>query len=177
MQCRDYLLLAANQKLDADLQGKLSPSDIVQETFLEAQRDFTQFRGQGKDEWLGWLGQILAHNLANATRQFRATAMRDVRREVPLHGSDSNPATAPPLIVDTPSPSNKVIAREQQQALQQALTQLPDHYQEVLRLRYDQDLGFAEIGQALNCSSEAARKLWARAIHQLEQNLDAADAP
>jgi len=35
--CRQYLLLVANEQFDPDLQDKLGPSDIVQETFLDAQ--------------------------------------------------------------------------------------------------------------------------------------------
>src|SRR3954464_15639191 len=89
MDCRRCLLLGANQKMEADLQGKGSPSDVVQETFLEAQQDFGQFHGERKDELLAWLGRILVNNLANASRRFRATDMRDLRREVPLAVPDS----------------------------------------------------------------------------------------
>ncbi len=43
--CRQYLLLIANQELHTDLRGKVAPSDIVQETYLDAQRDFPTFEG------------------------------------------------------------------------------------------------------------------------------------
>src|SRR5689334_24673418 len=43
--CRMYLLLVANEEFDLDLKDKLGPSDVVQETFLDAQRDFSQFAG------------------------------------------------------------------------------------------------------------------------------------
>src|SRR5450755_4190289 len=43
--CRNYLLEIANAELGEDLQAKAGGSDLVQQTFLEAQRDFGQFRG------------------------------------------------------------------------------------------------------------------------------------
>src|SRR5262249_7844950 len=57
-ECRNYLLLLANQKCDPDLSAKVSPSDLVQETFLEAQRDFGQFHGASEEELRAWLGRI-----------------------------------------------------------------------------------------------------------------------
>ena len=83
--CRGYLLLVARKELDPDLEGKGSPSDIVQETFLEAHRDFAQFQGDSEAELLAWLRRILAHNLFNEARRF-ATRGRDATREVSLEG-------------------------------------------------------------------------------------------
>ncbi len=48
---RDYLLLVANEELEPDLRAKLGGSDLVQETFLGAQRDLTSFRGKTETEW------------------------------------------------------------------------------------------------------------------------------
>src|SRR5205085_10055364 len=76
--CRGYLLLIANRQLDAALQPKGGPSDLVQETFLEAQRDFAQFQGDSGAELLAWLRQLLLHNLANFKRRYRATDKRQV---------------------------------------------------------------------------------------------------
>src|SRR5262249_7443769 len=86
MDCRGYLLMVANRSLEPDLQGKVSPSDLVQETFLEAQRDFGQFQGSRKEEVVAWLSRILLNNLANVSRHFRGTAMRALQREVSLGG-------------------------------------------------------------------------------------------
>jgi RNA polymerase sigma-70 factor, ECF subfamily len=57
--CRQYLLLVANQELRPELQGKVGASDLVQESFLEAQRDFAGFEGQTEAELLAWLRRIL----------------------------------------------------------------------------------------------------------------------
>src|SRR5213080_709075 len=47
---RNYLKLLARLQIDRRLQGKADPSDLVQETFLEAYRDFAQFRGTTERE-------------------------------------------------------------------------------------------------------------------------------
>ena len=78
---RNYLVLLARLQIGKRLQGKLDPSDLVQETFLEAHRDFAQFRGSSEAEFVNWLRQILARNLANRVRHYYATKRRDVRLE------------------------------------------------------------------------------------------------
>src|ERR1700751_3723750 len=79
--CRGYLLLIAQREIDPDLRAKGGASDLVQQTFLEAQRDFADFRGETEAELLGWLRQILLHNLASFARKFRETAKRRLAAE------------------------------------------------------------------------------------------------
>src|SRR6202040_2404394 len=57
---RSYLTLLARVQLGRDLQGKVDPSDLVQEAFLEAHRDFGQFQGQTEAELRAWLRRLLA---------------------------------------------------------------------------------------------------------------------
>ena len=77
--CRPYLLGVGNQQLEMDLQAKAGASDLVQETFLEAQRDFRGFHGGNEAELLAWLRQILLNNFANLRRHYRDTDKRDLQ--------------------------------------------------------------------------------------------------
>ena len=70
------------------------------------------------------------------------------------------------------SPSGQAMEREQDQALQAALGRLPEDYRQVITLRYQEQLPFEEIGRLLQRSPEAARKLWARAVERLHEELD-----
>ena len=169
MECRDYLLLTADRKLDPELRCKASASDLVQETFLEAQRDFARFQGERTEELLAWLCQILFHNVANATRRYRDTEKRAVDRERSFAAGEAGMLRE--VAGDTPTPSARVAAGEETAALESALSQLPEHYRRVLHLRYQEKQPFAQIGAAMNCSSEAARKLWARAVIHLQKML------
>jgi len=173
--CHEYLTLVAHRGLDPQLKGKVSPSDIVQETFLEAQRDFACFQGQHEDQLLAWLTRILVHNMANVARRYRGTESRDIQREVSLSAMlvDCGEAEVP---CDVTGPQQEVAAREETEQLEQALQRLPKHYRDVVRLRYELNLTFVEIGTMLECSADAARKLSARAVVLLRQWLDNPDA-
>jgi RNA polymerase sigma-70 factor (ECF subfamily) len=168
--CREYLFLLANQKLGTELQGKVSPSDLVQETFLEAQRDFGQFHGGREDELLAWLSRILVNNLANVSRSFRDTQRRALGREVPLHDLNRAPQ-ARDVSLETPSPSDKAVAHEELAALERALSRLSERNREAIRLRLEERLTFEQVGDALGCSADAARKLWARAVDLLQKEM------
>src|SRR5262249_59553636 len=97
-ECRGYLLLLAQRELDPALQPKGGASDLVQQTFLEAQKDFDRFQGDSEAEWLAWLRRLLLNNLANFTRSFRSTGKRQFEREVPLPaaGSSAGPGAGLP---------------------------------------------------------------------------------
>src|SRR5262245_64412820 len=90
-QCRNYLTVLARAQVEKRLQAKVDASDLVQQTLLEAYRDFRNFRGGTEAEWLAWLRRILAHNAANFIRHWQTTGKRQARREVPM-GPDSSSA-------------------------------------------------------------------------------------
>jgi RNA polymerase sigma-70 factor (ECF subfamily) len=169
---RQYLLSIARQELDPDLRAKNSPSDMVQETFVEAQRAFGHFQGDTEDELLAWLRQVLLHRVGKLRRSYRDTQKRRLTREVALGGDDSSDGPAGGLAANMLSPSGQAMENEQDQALQAALGRLPEDYRRVIILRYQEQLPFEEIGRLLQRSPDAARKLWARAVEQLHKELD-----
>src|SRR5262249_49346240 len=65
----NYLRVVAGVRLDDRLRARCSPSDVVQDTLLDAYRDFPRFRGRTKAEFLGWLRQILANNILRMTER------------------------------------------------------------------------------------------------------------
>jgi len=168
---RPYLLQIANDELDTDLQGKAGGSDLVQQTFLEAQKDLVNFRGKSEAELMAWLRRVLLNNLANFRRQFRTNGKRDVSREVPMQGGDSSVPSVGELATSDLSPSGAARAHEEAAAVEAALARLPEDYRQAIVLRHQQGLSFAEIGAALGRSPEAVRKLWARAIEALQEQL------
>ena len=169
---RRYLLRLANQRLPTDLQAKGGASDIVQQTFLEAQRDFSGFQGQTESELRAWLRQLLIHNLANFRRQYQATDKRQVGREVHLEAGPGEPGPGLEPVAATPSPSREIMAREQTELLQQALERLPEEFRRVITLRHHEQHTFDEIGRLMNRSANGARTLWLRALERLAQELE-----
>jgi RNA polymerase sigma-70 factor (ECF subfamily) len=173
--CRGYLLLIARQQLADDLRAKAGASDLVQQTFLEAQRDFGQFQGKSEAQLLAWLRRLLLNNLATFARDYRETAKRAVGREVMLPASDSRLPSITNFAANVPSPSTQAIAHEQADAMRHLLDRLPEDYRIVLLLRHQEELSFEDIGKRMNRTANAARKLWVRALELLQQKWD--DSP
>jgi RNA polymerase sigma-70 factor (ECF subfamily) len=168
---RDYLLLVARRELATDLQAKVGASDVVQDTFLQAQHGFAGFQGQTAVELAAWLQRMLRHNLAGCARRFRPGDRRGLGREVELGAASMNGTDEGPLVAETPTPSKLAMAQEREEQLGQALARLPEAYRQVILLRHREGRSFEEIGRVLQRSSEAARKLWGRAIQQLQREL------
>jgi RNA polymerase sigma-70 factor (ECF subfamily) len=175
--CRAYLLLVAEKELDPDLRAKAGASDLVQQTFIEAQRDFAHFQGDSEKELLAWLRRLLLHNLADFTRRYKGTDKRQVASEVPLALDGTSQGPAGGLAADTPSPSGQAMRHEQDEALQQALGRLPEDYRQVIRLRYQEERSFEDIGRLMGRTPNAARKLWLRAVECLRIELDPPPPP
>src|SRR5262249_31493145 len=115
--------------------------------------------------------QLLLNNLADFVRRYRASAKRRVGREVSLDNGDSSAERGGGLAADISSPSAQAMAPEEAAVLGRALTRLPEDYPQVLKLRYEDDLSFEEIGRRIERSGNAARKLWVRAVQRLEEEL------
>lgn len=171
--CRDYLNLVARTQVESWLRAKVDASDLVQETLLEAHRDFHRFQGQTEAEWLAWLRRILAHNVTDFVRHYRGTAKRQARREVPLGGPAGDDSAGrwpdPPANVETPS--QQLMRADRQLAVAAALATLPDDYREVITLRNVQRLSFDEVAERMGRSRPAAQMLWARALKKLQTAL------
>lgn len=163
-----YLRSVARRSLPVSLQAKLSPSDLVQDTALEAQRDFPSFQGEQFAELLAWMRQILVHNVSNYTRHFEQTAKRNISREI---GGDRAAQAIENLDVHTQTPSSQLASLEQRYAVQNVLSRLPEEMKTVIELRNKEGLSFNEIGERMQCSSAAARKMWARAIERMQHLL------
>jgi RNA polymerase sigma-70 factor, ECF subfamily len=166
---RPYVKLLARLGIDHRLQGKLDASDLVQETFMEAHRDFPQFRGTTEAELLAWLRQILISNLANQARRYLGTRGRDVRleRELAIEVDVSSRLLERGLLARESSPSQQASRREQAVLLADVLGKLPEDYREVIILRHLQGLTFPEVAAQMRRSPDSVKKLWARALARL----------
>lgn len=167
--CRGYLQLLADGQLGPDLASKVASSDLVQETFLAARRDFASFRGRTPEEFRGWLRGVLLHLAANTRRHYRTQA-HSAAREVSLEGDGSH-GIAGKLADSVTSPSQGAMRHEESRTVLEALEQLPLHYRSVIEWHHRDQLTFEEIAVRLRISPEAARKLWGRALSRLRKTL------
>lgn len=168
--CRNYLLLLARAQVAGRLRAKVDASDLVQQTLLEAYRDFGRFEGTTAAEWLAWLRRILTHNAMNAARHYQGTQQRDARREVGGLGQGDSAALPLPAAPGE-SPSQAAVRKERELQLADAIAHLPPDYQEVILLRNLQHLPFADIAERMGRSRPAVQMLWMRALEKLQESL------
>jgi RNA polymerase sigma-70 factor (ECF subfamily) len=171
---RGYLTLLARVQMGRRLQGKVEPSDIVQEVFMEAHRDFQQFHGQSEAELLAWLRRLLATSLTDQVRRYRGTQRRDLRleRQLALDLDESASALERGLAAPDSSPSERASRREETLQLAEAMERLPAGYRDVLLLRHFQGLAFADIAQRLGKSVDGVKHAWLRGLARLQRSLE-----
>jgi len=166
---RKYLLLMANRAMDADLRRKVAASDVVQDTFVHAGRDFDKFRGKTEQELFAWLTAILEHRISTTARRYRTARKRTILREATIECADDALAR----VRDTAdTPGTALMARDEELRIRQAIEKLSGPMREVLIERTWRRTSFVEIGQRRGISADGARKLWGRAVRQLRKFLD-----
>jgi RNA polymerase sigma-70 factor, ECF subfamily len=169
---RAYLRVLAELQLGGHAGAGIDPSDIVQETLLDAHRDRDQFRGRSDAEWVAWLRRLLACNLADALRA-RGRAKRDAARERSLEAAlDASSARLEAwLAADQSSPSERVERNEAVLRLADALAKLPEANRQALMLRHCQGLPLSEISARLGRTPAAVAGLLKRGLAELRKIL------
>ena len=170
---RSYLELLARIELGRRLRTKVDAGDLVQETFLEAHRNFRLFRGRTEAEFVGWLRGILAARLADLVRHYLGTQGRDLRRErgLEIDLDQSSRAFDRGLVALQSTPSQQVARRELRLFFAAALASLPDEYREVIVLRHFEELSFADVAGRMNRTVDSVQKLWVRGLARLRQSI------
>jgi RNA polymerase sigma-70 factor, ECF subfamily len=172
---RSWLGLLARLQVEPRFRAKFDPSDIVQQTMLEAVRGWPQFRGDTEAELAAWLRQILAHVLSHEMRRFGGVQERDIGREVSLEQAlaESSRRLGDALAAPGSSPSEQAGRHELELRLAGALARLPADYAEVIILRNVEGLPHEQIAERMGRGVGAVRMLWVRALARMRQELEA----
>jgi RNA polymerase sigma-70 factor (ECF subfamily) len=172
-QYRQYLHLSARMQLGWRWRDRIQPSDLVQDTFLQASRHFQDFDGHSEREWRGWLRMILRRRLLRQIHKQLLPGVPGVVRELPLEAAAGSEGTPTGRAVEPvhpgSSPSAPVRRRELADLMAERLARLPAAYRDVLVLRNLEGLPFPEVGRRMGRSPGAVRVLWLRALDKLRQ--------
>ena len=171
---RGYLFMLAHRYLSDKLKRRIDPADLVQVTFLEAKRDWEQFRGNSAAECAAWLRNILKNNVATAVTRHITTQKRSLNREVSF-AAVSPDGSAGQWIGEVPgsttSPSRRAIRAESAKQLFDALHAIPETQAEAVRLRYLEGLSLAEIVDRMGKSETAVAGLLKRGLQKLRESI------
>ncbi len=162
--------MLAQLSLSPRLSGKVDPSDLVQQTYLQAYQAWPQFRGRTDAELAAWLRTILARSLARVARDF-ARDKRSLDLECSLEAAlQASSARLDACLVDGgKSPGDQADSNEQMLRVAEALAGLPERQQRALILYYWQDQPVAAIAAELDRTPAAVAGLLKRGLQQLRR--------
>jgi RNA polymerase sigma-70 factor (ECF subfamily) len=153
------------RRMGPELAARESASDIVQSTCRELLRNASGYHDRGEASFQNWLRSAAEHKLANRARHWRAVRRADGE----LAPGERPPEAHSPAAED---PLQEALLREEAERLRRAFASLPEEYRRVLVRFQIEGATQAEIGAELGRSSEAVRKLVARALARLSAALE-----
>jgi RNA polymerase sigma-70 factor (ECF subfamily) len=162
-------------RLDRRLQGRLDPSDVLQEVYLDVARRFPEYRADPSMPFYLWLRLLTGQRLDDLHRQHLGAKMRDAGREVSLHGGHfpqaSSASLAELLLARLTTASRAAIRAETQRRVQDALNAMDPIDREVLVLRHFELLSNEDTAQGLGLKPSAASNRHLRALRRLKEIL------
>jgi RNA polymerase sigma-70 factor (ECF subfamily) len=163
-------------RLDARLQGRVDPSDVIQEAFLDASRRLPDYaREPSPMPFYLWLRFLTGQKLMELHRRHLGAQGRDISREIALNCGPMPQATsaaiAAQLLGRQTSPSQAAIRAERKLRIQEALNRMDPIDREVLVLRHYEQLSNGEAALVLGLDKSAASKRYARALVRLKDIL------
>jgi RNA polymerase sigma-70 factor (ECF subfamily) len=163
---RPYLMHIAEARMRSWLRAKEGASDVVQQTVIEAQRDFSASEATNLAELRLWLRGILLHNLADMKRKYAGTSMRNVQRERTLGDRESRESLLRAAVDQSEPPSRAMSDADEREAVWQAMNAIRPEYREAIKLHFFDGLTFDEIGHLIDRSRGAAERLVKRAVNK-----------
>jgi RNA polymerase sigma-70 factor (ECF subfamily) len=172
---RDRLRRMVRLRLDRRLQGRLDPSDVLQEAFIDVSRRAAEYVANPDMPVFLWLRFLTAQRLLALHRQHLGAQMRDAGQEVSLYRGGlpmaSSVSLAAHLLGQFTSASEVAARAEMQVRLQAALNGMEPLDREVLALRHFEELSNSETARVLGIQKSAASNRYIRALKRLKDIL------
>lgn len=167
-----YLKTLTFMQIDPRLRCKVGWSDIIQKTLMEASQTLERIEAMDSEDQKRWLRRMLLNNLRDEIDHWR-TKGHDVRREQSMEeaAEKSSCRLGDSMAAEDSTPSAKLIQREQELRVLEALAQLPQRWREAVMLKQYHDWKLAEIAEYLGCTTNAAAGLHARGLAKLRELL------
>lgn len=162
-------------RMDKHLQGRVDPSDVLQEAFLELANKLDDFKSNKKMSFFVWVRLVTMERLLRFHREHLTTQKRDARRELSIEqqlGSDATSMSmALGLLANATSVADQVARAEQQAALLKILSELDPIDREIIALRIFESLSNGEAAETLDLTKQTASKRFIRAMRRLRESM------
>jgi RNA polymerase sigma-70 factor (ECF subfamily) len=172
---RKRLRALVRLRMDRRLQGRVDPSDVLQEAYLDVAQQLPTYLAKPEMPFYLWLRLTTGQRLMRLHRQHLGAALREAGREVSLHRGAlpqaSSVSLAAQLLGKMTSASKAVERVEIQLQLQAALNGMDEMDREIIALRHFEELSNAEAAQVLGLEPSAASKRYIRALKRLQETL------
>jgi len=161
-------------RIDPRLQGRIDPSDVLQDTYIDVHNRIGELT-DGDLPFFLWLRLKLAHRLTDLHR-FHFRKKRHSAGEVSIAGAAmpnaSSASVASLLVGALTSPSDAAARAEAAERIEAVLNSMDEVDREVIVLRHFEDLSNSETATVLNLSQNAASNRYVRALRKLKASLD-----
>ncbi len=170
---RNYLRFLARTQLPTHLRARMDPSDIVQQSMLQAHQAAEDFRGTSEAELMAWLRAILAGVVAHTIRD-QHRGVRDVYKEQSIQQQldQSSSFLANALISPLQSPSVALRQEELARSVAELVEELPDAQRDAIVLHYWQQLPLKQVAETLGKSPAAVAGLLQRGLTTLREKAE-----
>ena len=165
----------ALERMDRVLRSRMEPDDLLQDTYLQATRQISQFEGENPHTFLNWVLTILDNKVVNA-RQALHRQKRDVAREVSpgkFRAGSSCLNLLDELYGSSGTPSHVVRRGEAVAVLSSCLASLSENHCNVIQLRFLDGLSVDEVAEKMGLTKGAVVALSGRALKALRKSMDA----
>ena len=172
---RKRLRAMVRLRIDRRLQGRVDPSDVLQEAYLDVAQQLPCYQAKPEMSFYLWLRLTTGSAPDAPAPAAPGAGMRDAGREVSLHRGAlpqaSSVSLAAQLLGKMTSASKAVERAEIQLQLQAALNGMDEMDREIIALRHFEELSNVEAAQVLGLEPSAASKRYIRALKRLQEIL------
>lgn len=173
---RDRLRHMVRLRLDRRLQGRVDPSDVLQDAFVDFAAKLPEYAAsRASIPFFLWLRLVVGERLLRIHRHHLGAAMRDAGREISIHRGAipgaSSASLAAHLLGQFTSASRAALRAEMQLMLQEAINGMEPLDREVIALRHFEELTNDEVAAVLDLTKSAASKRYVRAMLRLRAAL------
>lgn len=158
-------------RMDPNLRGRIDPSDVIQESYLDLAKRLGDFGTKNNMSFFVWSRLVTIERLLSIHRAHISAQKRDARRELSIDQdvgvSQTSVSLAAGLLGKLSSASGKAVRAEQKTKLHEILGMMHANEQEIIALRIFEGLSNGEAAEVLSLTKQTASKRFLRSLEQL----------